>query len=112
MAGGTRTADIRLGIAATFTANNLVPFIGTGLIEVGYLPVIRVAPYNQIFQACAGAFFQDCNCALLLWRIEDLMLDELTAFVGGDPDALGSAFVKLDQLTDAVSHLRGTFPAR
>lgn len=108
----TRTADIRLGIAASFTANNLVPFIGTGLLDRGFVPAIRLAPYDHVFQACADPrshFGKDSNCALLLWRIEDLMGDELALFGRGQAEAITSALAKLDQLADAVLRMRGIY---
>src|SRR6185312_13811430 len=102
----------KLGIAASFTAHNLVPFLGAYLLEAGYLPKVRLAPYNQIFQACLepkqflGA---DCNYALLLWRIEDHMLDELAAFSAGNMTALDRGLEKLDELLGMVQALRTGF---
>lgn len=112
MADGTRKADIRLGLAASFTANTIIPFIGSDLLEAGFLPEIRLAPYNHIFQAClhpASHLGADCNGAIILWRIEDLMLGELAAFTEGDGSALGAAAAKTDHLADAIIRLRRQF---
>jgi FkbH-like protein len=104
--------NLRVGIAATFTANNLVPFLGFHLIAQSYLPAISLAPYNQIFQACLSPekfFGKDCDAAVLLWRIEDLLLAELSGFLAGDSKQINAAITKIDDLLDAVIALRKKF---
>lgn len=106
---GACAADLRLGITASFTANNLVPFIGAHLLEAGLLPSIKLAPYDQIFRTCfdpAQNLGADCNCAIVLWRIEDLMFDELASFADGKDTAIFDARKKLDHLVNAVLDLR------
>lgn len=111
IAAGRKAPDIRLLIAASFNAHNLVPFVGDSLLDSGLFPSIRLAPYNQLFQVCADPprHLDDSNCALLLWRIEDLMLEELARFSGGEHGALGGALEKLDQLIDAALQMRRAF---
>src|SRR5262245_5180231 len=81
-----RACDLRIGIAASFTANWLVPFLGGHLLSAGHRPDIVVGPYGQLHQVCLAphsAFGQDCGTIILLWRIEDLMLDEVMASLDG-----------------------------
>ena len=40
------------GVAATFTANPLVPYFGAHLLEAGLEPAIEIGPYHQLFQVC------------------------------------------------------------
>lgn len=108
----TRSPDIRLGIAASFTANNLAPFIGASLLDRGFLPSIRLAPYDHVLQACADPdthFGKDSNCALLLWRIEDLMGEELAQFTGGGRKSPEPFLTKVDQLAGAILQMRRAY---
>ena len=113
MAAARDRADLRLGLAATFTANTIVPFVGGDLLEAGFLPDIRLAPYNRVFEAClhpAKHFGSDCNGVVILWRNEDLMLEELAAFAARDGNALGVGLAKADQLAEMNIRLRREFP--
>ena len=40
---------LHVGIAATFTVDPLVPYLGSTLIEAGVHPRISIGEYNQIF---------------------------------------------------------------
>jgi FkbH-like protein len=103
---------MRIGIAASFTANPLVPYLGGHLIEGGLQPAIEIGPYNQLFQVCLdhrGNFGTEPDVLVLLWRIEELMAEELSAFLHGDPNALGHALGKLTTFGQAVSALRANF---
>src|SRR5690348_2877814 len=74
------TTDIRIGIAASFTAHNMVQFVGAPLLAAGYRPKIQLGPYNQIFQVCLDPqshFGAECDVIALLWCIEDLLQDEI-----------------------------------
>ena len=104
--------DLRIGVAASFTDHNLVQFIGAPLILAGYRPRIAVGPYNQLFQVCLdpkSAFGADCEAIALLWRIEDLLLDEINGFIAQDKNAWPLASEKLDALATAISSLRSVF---
>ena len=101
-------------IAATFTANPLVPYLGvkcTG--DDGSIPLITVAPYDQIFQVCLNwqSMFPDRapTAIILMWRIEDVLRSELQEFLRGNLAALDRALDKLDELRAAVSSLRQSF---
>src|SRR5262249_51211366 len=67
---------------------------------------------NQLFQTCLdpqGSFGGPSDVIVLLWRLEDLMLDEITAFAGGDACAVRRAGEKLDALVGAFRQLRRNF---
>jgi len=112
LAGGEK-ADYRVGLAATFTAEPLVPFLLDGLLEGGRRPAVSLAPYNQLHQACLDhrrAFAApDLDAVVLLWRIEDLLGRELELFLAGDADALPAARARVAQLAAAVASLREAF---
>jgi len=110
--GEAETPTLRIGLAASFTAETLVPFIGAALLAESANPVITVGPYNQLFQTCLdpqASFHGPSDVVILLWRLEDLMLDEITAFAGGDASALRRAGDKLDALIGAIQQLRRNF---
>lgn len=110
--GEAAAPALRIGLAASFTAETLVPFIGAALLAEGTTPAITVGPYNQLFQTCIdpqGSFHGASDVIVLLWRLEDLMLDEITAFAGGDASAVRRAGEKLDALVGAIRQLRGNF---
>ena len=90
-----------MGLAASFTAEPLVPFLVDGLLAAGLQPAAHVAPYNQLHQACldhrrAFAAAPELDAVVLLWRIEDVLGRELELFVAGEaaalPAALGTPF--------------------
>ena len=104
---------LRIGLAASFTADTLVPFVGAALLANGIVPEFAVGPYNQLFQTCLdpqASFDGPTDIIVLLWRLEDLMLDEMTGFMGGDAAALSRARDKLAALVGAIRQLRSSFP--
>jgi len=110
--GEAETPTLRIGLAASFTAETLVPFIGAALLADRANAVITVGPYNQLFQTCLdpqASFHGPSDVVILLWRLEDLMLDEITAFAGGDASAVRRAGDKLDALVGAIQQLRRNF---
>jgi FkbH-like protein len=104
--------DIHIGIAASFTAHNLVQFVGAPLLAAGYRPQIKLGPYNQLFQVCLDPqshFGAQCDAIALLWRIEDLLQDEVDSVLRYDKETWERAAQKLDSLTAAISALRSAF---
>jgi FkbH-like protein len=104
--------DLRVGIASSFTDHTFVPFLGAHLVREGLRPNITVGPYNQLFQVCLDPtthFGDGCDAIVLLWRIEDLMGDELAAFLGGEAATLTRANQKLSALLAAISQLRAGY---
>jgi FkbH-like protein len=104
--------DLRVGLAASFTANTLSQFVGAHLVSEGYKPEIGIGPYNQLLQMCIDPksyFGAACDVIALLWRIEDFMGDELDAFLNSENTALGRACDKLESIAVAISNLRSNF---
>jgi FkbH-like protein len=114
LAAGEETPDYRVGLAATFTAEGLGPFLVHGLMSAGLRPALYRAPYNQLHQACLdhrrsfGAG-EELDAVVLLWRIEEVLAQELEGFVAGDPSALTAARGKIQDLGRAVAALRQAF---
>jgi hypothetical protein len=80
-----------IGLAASYTIDNLLPFVGGFLVDYGFDPQFHIAPYNQIFQVCLSHqtyFPENCDVVVVLWRLEDLMGDEAAEFLGGHKGAL------------------------
>jgi predicted enzyme involved in methoxymalonyl-ACP biosynthesis len=104
--------DVRVGIAASFTPNNLAQFAGARLLVAGFKPEVIPGPYNQLFQVCLDPrshFGERCDVIALLWRMEDLMGDDCLAFLNGDAGAVARAVDKAVALASAVSGLRSAF---
>ena len=104
--------DVSIGIAASFTAHNLTQFVGAALVTAGFRPQIEIGPYNQLFQVCLDPrshFGVRCDAIVPLWRIEDLLLDEINGVLGNDKDARQQAANKLDALSTAIANLRSSF---
>lgn len=101
-------------IAATLTADPLVPYLGAKYIEDGAaVPRISVAPYGQIFQVCLNwrsMFTSRVPTAIvIIWRIEDLIRSEFQEFLRGDSSALERALERVEELRSAVASLRQSF---
>jgi FkbH-like protein len=104
--------DLRIGVAASFTAHNLVQFVGVPLIAAGYRPKVIDGPYNQLFQVCLDPrshFGMECDAIVLLWRLEDLLLEETNRAIGPAGDGLPEAIEKINSLVAAIANLRTTF---
>lgn len=112
LAAGAVASPFRVGLAGTFTLDPLVPFLTDALLAAGLEPQVALAPYGQLFQACLdpGATFSgEPQAVVLLFRLDDLMADDLAPAAAGDADALGRAEATLDDLARAVSALRASF---
>jgi HAD superfamily phosphatase (TIGR01681 family) len=82
------------------------------LLAEGTAAEIEVGPYNQLFQTCLdpqGTFPGPGDVIVLLWRLEDLMLTEITGFLAGNQGALQQASEKLASLIGAIRQLRSNF---
>ena len=103
-----------LVVAATFTANPLVPYLGVKCLDgAGPMPQITVAPYDQIFQVCLDwqAMFtgRAPTAFILMWRIEDVLRSDLQEFLRGNHAAFERALDKVEELRTAVLRLRRNF---
>src|SRR5689334_5186454 len=100
----TRThADLSVGVAASFTAQPLEPFLGAALLEAGVVASFRFAEYNQIHQVCYDptGVLGDLDVLIIAWRLEDLLSGPLERAVAGDAAALSD-------LADAAAALGST----
>ena len=103
---------LRIGLAASFTVDTLAPFVGAALLAEGLTPAFSIAPFNQLFQTCLdpeASFHGLTDVAVLLWRLEDLLLDEINGFLGGDREAVRRARGKLTAFVGAIRQLRASY---
>ncbi|HTW53642.1 MAG TPA: HAD-IIIC family phosphatase, partial [Stellaceae bacterium] len=109
---GDAAPALRVGLAASFTADTLAPFVGAALLAGGMDAELKIGPYNQLFQTCLdpqGNLGGPTDVIVLLWRLEDLLLDEIGGFMAGDAEALSRASAKLSSLAGMIRQLRGGF---
>jgi len=105
-------SPLHIGLAASFTANSFIPFLGATMSSAGLNPSIEIGPYNQIFSICVdykSIFGAKCEVIILLYRLEDIALEEIQCYLHGDSTALERAIAKLDFLLSALDTLRRTF---
>ena len=112
LAGPDAKTSISIGLATSFTGNSLLPFLGAPLLEADLKPSIELGPYNQLFQVCLdhkSIFKTEPDVVVLLYRLEDIVLEELLAFLKGDAGAFQRAAEKIDLLVSALKGLRERF---
>jgi len=111
--GDVKQSKQHVAIAATFTADPIVPYLGCALAEAGNPAFVSMLPYNQLHQLCADwkAFCGESepNTLVILWRIEDMLRKPFQEFLRGDKDALAVALNEVAVLGEAVAHLRSAF---
>lgn len=102
-AGQQGAPNARIGLAATFTIDPLIPYLGARLLEADRRPIFVNANYNQLPRVCrnpASEFGSNLpDTIILLWRLEDL----------GDADDVSSIRDATDMLLSSVSVLREVF---
>jgi FkbH-like protein len=105
--------ELKIGIAGSFTAEPVIPYIGNELVNRGVAhPSICIAPFDQVFQTCLDpkmAFGCDVDAVVLLIRIEDMFSAELRAFMAGDDSVLEKDCTGASELFSAVRGLRASF---
>jgi FkbH-like protein len=100
-------ADAAIGIAASFTVDPLVPYLGARLVEGGVRsPELRLANYNQLIRVC-NAHEQELtgdplSAIVLLFRLEDL----------ADTGSICRVKEALDLLCESITRLRDRFPGQ
>jgi hypothetical protein len=71
-----QTADLRVAIQSSFTADPLGPYLGISLSQAGLSPDVYVGPYGQMIQECinpASGMAAHQPDFLIVWpRLEDL----------------------------------------
>lgn len=107
--------DLRVGIAGSFTVDNLIPHIGGCLIKKGFsAPDVVAGPYNQIHQLCLDhrsvlGRDHDFDALVVLWRLEDLSPDLLEAALGQDESSFERLAQDVRGLAQSIAGLRGRF---
>ena len=100
---------LSIGLAASFTVEPVIPYLGASLIDLGFAPEITAAPFGQVHQTCldpASAFHPATpDCIIMLWRCEDILAPELAAWIQGDDTALSRAQDRIDELIALVGTL-------
>jgi FkbH-like protein len=105
-------APIGIGIAASYTAQPLVPHLGNALLDLGFAPEIVLAPYDQILQVCAEperTLGRVVDALVVLPRIDEMAAVPLRAFLGGAREALACGCALATELGGALADLRRRF---
>jgi hypothetical protein len=85
--GDVKQSKQHIAIAATFTADPIVPYLGCALAEAGHPAFVSTLPYNQLHQLCADwkalCGDNEPNTLVILWRIEDMLRKPFQEFLRG-----------------------------
>ena len=103
---------LTIGVAARYTVQSLVPYLGAAMLDAGFAPAITVAPYNQIFPLCAdpeGVLGATVDALVVLPRIEELAAPSLRAFLGPAGGALDDGRAAGAALAAGLADLRKRF---
>jgi len=99
------SSDIAIGVAASFTAQPLEPFLGAPLLDAGVRAELRFAEYNQIHQVCydVSGTLGVLDFFVVLWRIEDMFAGALERAAAGDPSAVADIAAAAGELGSTVA---------
>ncbi len=106
--------SLSIGLMGTFTVDPLIPYVGGRLIQKGFAAVdLTVGPYNQVYQLCfnpeATLERDRLDVIVILWRVEDLIPENLYQTLLGNEAALADLYSEVSQLIDAIATLRKKF---
>lgn len=107
--------DLRIGVAGSFTVDNLIPHIGGRLLKKGFsAPDLVAGPYNQLHQLCIDPMGvlerdHDFDALVLLWRLEDIAPDLLEAALGQDEKGFERLAQDIRELAQSIAGLRKRF---
>jgi FkbH-like protein len=106
---------VSIAVAASFTVDTLLPYLGGLLAQRGLYAKFTVAPFGQIYQSLLDPGSEvraaEADVTLVLARLEDLCarpLDELALL---DPDRLGQARADVHAEIDRLCNALGAFEA-
>jgi len=99
------SSDIAIGVAASFTAQPLEPFLGAPLLDAGVRAELRFAEYNQIHQVCydVSGTLGVLDFFVVLWRIEDMFAGALERAAAGDASAVADIAAAAGELGSTVA---------
>lgn len=102
-----RSIDLTVGVAASFTAEPIEPYLGLRLLSAGSNAAVRFANFNQIHQVCLDpkGTVGMVDSLIIVWRIEDIFLNGLKRFLDDDPDAGDEIVDDARQLGAAIGKL-------
>jgi FkbH-like protein len=102
-------ADLAVGVAASFTAQPLEPFVGVPLLDAGVAATFHFAEYNQIHQVCydPGAALGKLDVLVILWRIEDMFGGALERAVAGDLSGVNDIADASAELGSSIARAAG-----
>lgn len=99
-----------LGIASTFTADPIAPYIAAWLEDSGLgCKAVHFGPYNQVIQTCMNplaAFGESIDAVLLLWRIEDIVPMALQDLAAGRQDRADDIMQAASEIAHAAAELQ------
>ncbi len=107
--------DITIGLAGSFTVDNLIPHLGGGLLQKGFkAPEIVAGPYNQLHQFCIDHKAvldrdHDFDALILLWRLEDILPEALEGALQQDEKSFERMAQEIRQLAQSVKMLRSKY---
>jgi FkbH-like protein len=101
----TATPEIRIGVAASFTANPLEAFLGSHLLDAGVEAAFSLAEYNQIREVCFDpvGVLGPIDFLVVLWRLEDTFDNALARITTGDTQSFGEITSAAAQLGHAIA---------
>jgi FkbH-like protein len=103
-----------VAVAATFTADPIVPYLGCALADAGSPSLISMLAFDQLHQLCsdwrAMCGQNEPTALVLLWRIEDMLRTPYQEYLRGGKNALSIALSEVINLGEAMARLRSTFP--
>ena len=82
--------SMRVGVLASFTANPIAAYLGTGLESAGMTAAVEVGPFDQIVQGLLGpsCFADGEPDVIVVWpRFEDIWARGVVPLLEGDSDA-------------------------
>ncbi len=106
--------DIKIGVAGSFTVDNLLPHLGACLLQKGFTaPDIVAGPYNQLHQLCFDhkntLGRDDLETIIILWRMEDIFADALEGALAQDKGSMDTILEEMSRLIQAIKTLRSKF---
>ena len=104
------TANITVGLAASFTLDPIEPFLGAHLLHKKMKPEFSIAPFGQLQQLCINHKHAvgDTHVIVMLWRIEDIFAAKLAATLDA-ADALPALLDDIRQFAASIAQLRRNF---
>ena len=109
-----QTHDIKIGLAGSFTVDNLLPHLGACLLQKGFnAPDLVAGPYNQLHQLCFDykntLGRDDLDTIIILWRMEDIFADALEGALAQDKGSMDIILEEMSRLIQAIKTLRSKF---